>query len=180
MPFLLLESNNMISDRTDNIVTGEELVAEGGCAAQSENMDVIVEKLFKKIRPMLETIRNDNACGFINGMANIRKYIGPRRRSYRYNDSMPTHQTIIYWWRNYGFPMNKDAKNQWWTTKSLLDSWMRDRETFMRKADDMGIKRASWHGWVGMLPPELTEIEDRNRVFAAIREDYVKKGLGVD
>ena len=140
-----------------------------------DDIKKVADKVVESLNDYIDKIFDEQQVGFLRGLERIGVYCS-RFRDERYHPM--SREALRKWHKEKGFPMNKDPNGIWWTTKTLLDSWMIQRTEFMRKTAAMNIKpiRPGRNGLYKTkhIQPELVSPEDKIRVFRAIAEDRAR------
>lgn len=147
-------------------------------------VDEIVEKVYERLLPLFHEIGSKNDCGFLIGTVQISRYVGlpwwPLKSFGRPGSTGRSSAIVRSWYREKGFPLNKDGKGRWWTTKTLVDKWMHEREMMMRKGVELGITKKSArcvnNRAVDIQPEKYTQ-EQMDLITREIIKDRVKGSL---
>jgi hypothetical protein len=146
-------------------------------------IEAIADAVCKKLLPILKQINDKNDVGVLVGAYQISRYMGLKYtlRKTGSNSALGVHSsTLKRWYRELGFPLNKNPRGRWWITKTAVDKWMFERGTLMRKLKELGYKCVSGVGKGGYThdaQPEKYKPEERAHAARELIKDRVKREL---
>ncbi len=142
-------------------------------------------KVVESLLPLLNKIYHKVGVepGILHGFTAIGRYWGEvetrnnniTSKAVKYDAH---RKKFMRWFEEKGFPLCLDPSGYWFTTKSLIDSWIMQRSRFIRKAREMGIKPVKTHGssrGCKYITPENISPADKVRVFRALAMEGAKR-----